>query len=236
MSKKSLLSLHSKAQLGNFNAMACFLSELHFEEFPPERRQLEHRAMGLTYTENYRQEEAENGVSFRKYFREDYFIEVHTTFNKSSEKFNETGYVGVLIKYSVQGKGLSKVFQCYFERVEGLTDRIHALVYALNIAMMNRPYSKYDGTLMPLKDFSTKTKKLDSRFKGLDDFDLEEISIFDEKFLQKMPTHLFNVLEEVLQQREYYYSHKDPNSRSIEDIKRVREPQKPGAIVPSHNP
>jgi len=108
MSKKSLLSLPSKAQLGNFNAMTCLLSNLHFEEFPFERRRLELVAMGLTPPENERQEEAVQGVSFRKYFQDG-----------------------------------------YFDRVERLTDRVHALVYLLNIAMLNRPYSKIDGTIMP---------------------------------------------------------------------------------------
>jgi hypothetical protein len=148
--------------------------------------------------------------------------------------FNETGRVGVLIKYPVHGRGLVKVFQCYFDRVERLTDRVHALVYLLNIAMLNRPYSKIDGTIMPLKNFSTKDKKLDARFKGPDEFDVEEVSIFDEIFVGKMPIDLRSILEQILEQREYYYSHKDPNSKSIEDLKRVRVQEKPEAVVPSH--
>lgn len=235
MSKISLLSLSSKAQEGNFNAMAHFLFELHFEEFPIERRRLEHRALSLSPTENHRQEEAEYGVSFRKYFQDGYFIEVHTTFNKVMQKFNETGRVGVLIKYPVHGKGLLKVFQCYFDRVSGLADRVHAFVYALDIAMKNRPYSRHDGTLMPLKDFSNRNKKLDSRFKGPDDFEVEEISIFDEMFLKEMPEHLRIVLEEVLQQREDYYSNKKETADSLGDVKKIRRSETPGRVVPSHS-
>lgn len=235
MPKTSLLSLSSKTQEGNFNTIAHFLSELHFEEFPIERRRLEHRALSLSPTENDRQEEAEHGVSFRKYFQDGYFIEVHTTFNKAIQRFNETGRVGVLIKYPVHGKGLLKVFQCYFDRVDRLTDRVHALVYALDIAMKNRPYSRHDGTLMPLKDFSNRNKRLDSRFKGPDDFEVEEISIFDEMFLKEMPEHLRVVLEEVLQQREDYYSNKEPETGSLDDTKKTRRPQTPDRVVPSHN-
>lgn len=235
MPKTSLLFLSSKAQEGNFNAMAHFLSQLHFEEFPIERRRLEHCALSLSPTENDRQEEAEYGISFRKYFQDGYFIEVHTTFNKETQKFNETGRVGVLIKYPVNGKGLLKVFQCYFDRVDGLTDRVHALVYALDIAMKNRPYSKYDGTLMPLKDFSNRNKRLDSRFKGPDDFEVEEISIFDEMFLKEMPEHLRIVLDEVLQQREDYYSKKPLGIGSLDKTKKTRRPETPERVIPSHN-
>lgn len=208
-----------------YEKLSLKLSEIGLDLFSLERRRFEEKALGLTPPTRKRQKETEDCVGWRKYYQGGYFIEVLPTFNEQKGLFSKEGIASVLIKTPSKKKGFRKCFEMYFNRKDGMVERIEKIVYFLDRVLQNRPYQE-NGRLFELY------RSNESDFVFLSGDRKKKIFILDNSITKLFNKRRVRRIREIFKTREVYHQNKPPKTRSIRTIKKKRKVTTPENVVP----
>lgn len=225
MVENSYLKRTPRSQQALFKKLEKGLSGIGLESFEVSLRKEEERALQLSPTKNKRQKDAEECISFRRYFGDAYFIEIFPTFNKDIGLFTKKGTVSFLVKRPSVKKGFKVCLGMYFHRKEGMVENLLVIAEFIAKVLQNQPRDKRDR-LMQLKrigeaEFAFVSKKNKNGISVLDSRFLEN---FDKGF-QKKVLDIFNI-------RKKYHEKKDPNTKPIRSTKKKRKAKNPKSVVP----
>jgi len=225
MAENSYLKRPRSSQRTLFRNLTKGFSKIGLEKFELSRRREEEKALKLSRTKNKRQKEAEDCVSFRRYFHDSLFVEVFPTFNTETGFFTEEGMASVLVKRPSVKKGFKVCLGMYFPREEGMVGRILVITEFVTKVLQNQPRDR-NSVLMQLKRVG------DANFAFVSKETKEKISILDPRFLELFEKRFQKRVLEIFNTRKKYHKRKDPNTESIRKIKKKRKVGAPQSVVP----
>lgn len=211
------------------NELSERLVGIGLAKFSLEQRKEEEKSIGLTPATRERQKETEQCVSWRKYFQHGYFIEVFPTFNEKTKTFSQGGIASVLVKVPSKKKGFRAAFEMYFYRRKGMIEKIETVVTFLDGVLQNIPRDRKNSFMELIREGDG------AHFYFVSNSNKNEfVNFLDRDFLDIFPEDFQIKIRFIFDYRNKYHDNKDPNVRSIREIKAKRKVRKPKNAVPSY--
>lgn len=195
--------------------------------FSLKKRREEEQSIGLTSATRTRQKETEQCVSWRKYFQDGYFIEVFPTFNEATGSFSFGGIASVLVKVPSEKAGFRPAFEMYFYRQTGMVEKIAKVVAFLDGVLKNIPRDKKGKTMKLVRVGNGAHFRFISTSN-----ENESIALLGLEILDTFPEDFQSEIRAIFEYRNEYHDTKNPNVRSIREIKDKRMVKKPKNAVP----
>lgn len=228
MNSESFIGLAQNMQQEIFRKMRDFLVLRGFHLLFTNDKQSEADLIGLSEIKRDRQEDAFFAASFRKYYHDANYIDVHTTFDENLQTFTKTGRIGVLVKRPSSKNEKRVRFQIYFNREGNMMSRLEAIVTYLDTVLASVPRDSQGKPMLLVRE------KGDPDVWYFQGCNKEKIDLFSEEFflLPGISREIEDCVMEIVNSRISYRENKEPGSKHIREIKDGRTAKRPEEEIP----